>query len=168
MSRKVFKANPELCVGCRLCEMMCSLVKTSTFNPRKARIKVAEDLEHGLFHPIICRHCKVAKCQQACPTNALVPHPTLPHVVVLKESECIGCLECVAACPFGAIQVGPNLEILKCDLCDGDPVCVQNCYKTPAYSSPSLPYPEWKALEYTEPHQVNELKIAAEIHPKGR
>lgn len=26
----------EKCVGCRLCELSCSLVKTQTFNPRLA------------------------------------------------------------------------------------------------------------------------------------
>lgn len=167
MNRKVFKVNPELCVGCRLCELMCSLLKSGSFNPAQARLKVAEDLEHGRFQPIICRHCKVPKCQEACPTNAIVAHPLLPGVVVLNEKDCIGCLACVDACPFGAIQVGPNQEILKCDLCDGDPACVRHCYKTPANSSPYLPYPAWKALEYTDPHLVNELKIIAEAHRRS-
>lgn len=106
MRRKAFKANPELCVGCRLRELMCSLVKAGCFNPHLARIKV-----------------------------------------VLNEAECIGCLACVEACPFGAIRVGPNQEILKCDLCDGDSVCVKHCYKIPAHSSPCLPYLEWRALD---------------------
>lgn len=32
--------RPELCSGCKLCEVACSAVKTGEFNPRSARIKV--------------------------------------------------------------------------------------------------------------------------------
>jgi len=138
---------------------MCSLSKTGKFNPALARIRVVEDLEQGKYFPVICRHCKVPKCREACPTEALQPLPSLPGVIVLKEELCIGCLECVEACPFGAIRVGPGKEVLKCDLCLGDPICVRFCYKTPPHSSPHLPYPKRRALEYVEPHRVGELKF---------
>lgn len=166
--RRVFKANPQLCVGCRLCELMCSLKKAGQFNPYLARLKVVEDLERGLYTPIICRHCRVPKCQEVCPTDALPFHPQLPGVVVLKEERCIGCLECVSACPFGAIRVGPQGQVLKCDLCDGNPVCVQFCYRTPAHSSPSLPYPPAAALEYVEFHKVNDLRLGRLLQKRGR
>ncbi|MFQ5874382.1 MAG: 4Fe-4S dicluster domain-containing protein [Dehalococcoidia bacterium] len=146
---------------------MCSLKKTGSFNPAQARIRVVEDLHHGSYQPVFCLHCQVAKCQQACPEDAIEAHRKLPRVVVIDQGKCTGCLECVNACPFGAIVVGPQGEVLKCDLCDGEPVCVKYCYETPAHSSPSLPYPRWKALEYTEFHKVNLLKAMARGYIKA-
>jgi Fe-S-cluster-containing hydrogenase component 2 len=35
---------------------------------------------------------------------------------------------CTIACPFGnAVYDGVTESILKCDLCNGDPACVQFC-----------------------------------------
>jgi Fe-S-cluster-containing hydrogenase component 2 len=33
---------------------------------------------------------------------------------------------CVAACPFGAVFSFKG-DIIKCDLCDGEPVCINYC-----------------------------------------
>ena len=70
---------------------------------------------------------------------------------VLNE-KCTGCKLCIKACPFGAIQVGPNREILKCDLCGGDPECVKYCQ--PRDQLPRFPYPKQSCLQYVEPHKV--------------
>ncbi|MDH5703068.1 MAG: 4Fe-4S binding protein, partial [Aigarchaeota archaeon] len=39
---------------------------------------------------------------------------------------CIGCKECVWACPFGAMSVKKGVAV-KCDLCDGEPECAKVC-----------------------------------------
>ena len=36
----VFRAESELCDGCRMCELVCSLSKTGTVNPHLACIRV--------------------------------------------------------------------------------------------------------------------------------
>ncbi len=49
-------------------------------------------------------------------------------VVVIDEQKCIGCKQCVQACPFGAIQMHPvTKKAIKCDLCGGKPKCVEIC-----------------------------------------
>jgi Fe-S-cluster-containing hydrogenase component 2 len=57
--------------------------------------------------------------------------PEVSLVAILDADKCTACRACVDACPFGAIFVGPKGEILKCDLCGGNPLCVKYCYPRP-------------------------------------
>ena len=35
---------------------------------------------------------------------------------------------CVTACPFGGMGIDTVVQqVIKCDLCDGDPICVRFC-----------------------------------------
>lgn len=145
----MLKADAEFCDGCRMCELVCSLNKTGTVNPYLARIRVVRS-EDGAPHPIICRHCTVAKCQSACHVPGAIYVDEKTGALVIDESRCTRCMECVTACPFKAIQVGPDGEVLKCDLCGGNPTCVQNCPYRPEKSIPRLPYPKQSCLKFVE------------------
>lgn len=164
---KVFRAIPELCTGCRICELMCSLKKTGTVNPYRARIKVHSSGENGACTLIICRHCKVPLCQKACPVPEAMYQDVRTGAVIIDEKHCIGCLACVDACPFEAIQIGPDGDVLKCDLCGGDPVCVKYCPPRPEQQFPHSPYPKASCLEYVEPHRVTRKKIVARAEKRG-
>jgi Fe-S-cluster-containing hydrogenase component 2 len=49
-------------------------------------------------------------------------------VVRINEAECIGCWECIKACPFGAADWDDDKEVaIMCDLCGGEPACVASC-----------------------------------------
>ncbi len=74
--------------------------------------------------------------------------------VVISESKCIRCLACVEACPFGAIHIGPDREILKCDLCGGEPVCAKYCPPRPGYVLPHLPWPAPSCLQFIPPDKI--------------
>ena len=145
---KVFRAINSRCSGCSMCELVCSLNKTGTVSPSLARIKVMFSESDFTFRPIICRHCTNAPCEAACPVSGAMVQDANTGAWAIDEAHCIACLACVEACPFGAIRVGPNREILKCDLCGGDPLCVQHCPPRP------LPPPEQSSLQYVEPHTV--------------
>lgn len=150
---KVLFVIKRLCTGCQECELVCSLSKTGIFNPKLARLKVIHS-ETGVTHPVVCRHCLKPLCREACPVEALSKNPET-GAVVLDEKKCIGCRACVEACPFGAIQVGPEGEILKCDLCNGNPVCVQFCSRRPKNTVPKYPNPAGaKALNYLPPYKI--------------
>ena len=153
-TNRVFRAIPDLCTGCGLCELVCSLKKTGTINPYLARIRVFRSSDDGSSTPIICRHCKTPPCQQACPVPEAMYLDSKTGAVVINDAECIGCLACMDACPFGAIWVGPNEELLKCDLCEGVPVCVKYCPTRPDHQFPHLLYGRASALEYVEPHRM--------------
>ena len=64
---------------------------------------------------------------EACPVDAIKRDPETTAVVVDKEI-CIGCGDCVEACPFGYMHLDDYLQTAtKCDLCGGNPKCVQVC-----------------------------------------
>jgi carbon-monoxide dehydrogenase iron sulfur subunit len=138
---KKLKVVPNLCIGCRECELMCALKHHGVFNPVMARIRVAYDAEMNCYSPVICRHCDEPACAEACPAEA-ISRDEQTGAVVRDEDKCIFCLECVEACPYGAIHMAPDGAILRCDLCGGAPVCVQFCSKRPEMSSPLMANPE--------------------------
>ena len=55
------------------------------------------------FVVIVCRACPDPPCARVCPTDALVMREG--GGVRLKHELCIGCGNCVEACPQGAIRV---------------------------------------------------------------
>jgi len=64
---------------------------------------------------------------EVCPTEAIRIDRDV-GVVRIVEEECIGCGECITACPFGAVDFNEEKGVaFICDLCDGEPVCVSNC-----------------------------------------
>ncbi len=151
---KVFIAVSELCDGCRICELACALAKTGQVNPYLGRIRVLRDKDSGA-QPRYCRHCTRPLCQEACPVPQAMTRDATTGAVVISEEHCIGCLACADACPFQAIWVGPGREMLKCDLCGGDPVCVRYCPSKPTADQQAPAPSRLSCLQYVEPHQVN-------------
>ena len=162
--KKILKAIKELCTGCHTCEIMCSLKHTGMVKPALARISVGYSKEGPLPFPIICEHCKDTPCKEACPVPDAMYTDEKTGAVIIDDDYCTQCLACVEACPFGAIQVGPNQEILKCDLCGGDPVCAKFCPEVPGNRFPHLPWPTQSCLQYVEPSQAknNQRSMSSE------
>ncbi len=121
MERKIVLVDPNKCTGCRVCELACSFKHEGLFQPSLSRIRVVKIEERGVNNPISCLDCSKMLCMDACPTGACQPFR-------VDQAVCIGCRECVAACPFGAMDYHPIQRVaFKCDLCGGDPECVKYC-----------------------------------------
>jgi Fe-S-cluster-containing dehydrogenase component len=69
--------------------------------------------------PTVCMHCEdpVAPCAEVCPTDAILVTPDGVVQEALKE-RCIGCANCVHACPFGVPKLDVDEVLMyKCNLC---------------------------------------------------
>jgi Fe-S-cluster-containing hydrogenase component 2 len=125
--RKLVFGHFDLCTGCRICELACSAAKFGAYAPRKAHITISIESEGLRAQPTVCIQCEKAPCIQACPIGAISRDEKLGAVIISKE-QCTGCGTCVQACPIGAMYFDENArKATKCDLCDGDPVCVKYC-----------------------------------------
>ncbi|MBN1176231.1 MAG: 4Fe-4S dicluster domain-containing protein [Dehalococcoidales bacterium] len=124
--QKTFFIRAEFCTGCGLCQLACSMVKERQPNPARARITVKRLVMDGLMIPYICLNCKNPVCIEACRRKAISKDPETGWVTIDKE-KCNNCKLCVAACPFSAIVVTPEDEVLLCDVCGGSPKCVEMC-----------------------------------------
>jgi Fe-S-cluster-containing dehydrogenase component len=109
LSLTIFK---EDCCGCHSCEVACKQEHRLGVGPRL--IRVVEKIP--LFIPVYCHHCAKPPCREACPVKAIERNDL--GVVMIDKEVCIGCQECVTACPFGAMQFDEDRETaVKCDLC---------------------------------------------------
>lgn len=126
--RYILFIDPDNCDGCRLCEMICALKTTgSLISPTKARIRILKRETLGVDVPIVCRQCEDPPCRNVCPANAITIEPKTGAMIVLEE-RCIGCRECMLACPFGAVSFDAERRVcVICDLCGGNPLCAKIC-----------------------------------------
>jgi Fe-S-cluster-containing hydrogenase component 2 len=124
---KVLVVNPLKCSGGKSCELACSFEKTGKFNIADSRIKIHFFPDELTFTPTVCMQCRDAYCVQVCPTGALSRSKT-DGVVYLDQNACIGCKQCIVACPWGSVKLDHSGEtLIKCDNCGGDPACVKMC-----------------------------------------
>ncbi len=130
MSNRVITIKAENCTGCRLCQLVCSSYKEGEFIPDHARIKVVHDALEGWSRPSVCLQCDDPMCKKVCPTGAIALSNTEGNdkVVLVDKDKCIACRRCVVACPFGAMDFYKKSLAIKCDLCGGNPMCVQFCF----------------------------------------
>ncbi len=117
--------DAEECVGCRLCEMVCSFHHEGRFSPSLSRVTVIKEDKHGLDYPVLCHQCDPCPSVGACPEGALTR--TKSGVIHLDSYACVGCGNCVDTCAFNAIKLGESGKPIICDLCDGNPLCVERC-----------------------------------------
>lgn len=121
----------DACVGCRVCELICSMFHEGEFNPSLARIHVFRDPFQGIYVPTVCIQCQNPKCLDACPESAIVIDE-LTRAKIIIEEKCTGCGKCAEACPINAGNAVVRYNIrkgvyTKCDLCGGSPKCVEWC-----------------------------------------
>jgi len=117
--------DSELCIGCAICELICSMIKEHELNPRLSRIKVIRIDEEGINIPVVCELCADSPCISSCPTNAIYKHPAT-YAIIIDNDRCIGCTFCIERCPVGAIDL-TRARACTCDLCAGEPQCVKFC-----------------------------------------
>jgi carbon-monoxide dehydrogenase iron sulfur subunit len=120
--RPLLVVDPKKCTGCRYCQLICSYCHDKVFSPARARIEVVRIESPALDYALACRHCYDAPCAKSCPVEAI---RRAHGIVIVDKEKCIGCGECVKACPFGAMKLHPDTgKAINCDLCG---LCVKYC-----------------------------------------
>jgi carbon-monoxide dehydrogenase iron sulfur subunit len=130
-------ANEQVCMGCGLCEVYCTLQQSKSkdlvkaYNKEKPRpvSRVRLEVRKPISFAIQCRNCEDAPCVTACLSGAMKRDAETGLVVHDKE-RCIGCWTCVMVCPYGALKTDVSGKVVaKCDLCMEleTPACVANC-----------------------------------------
>lgn len=169
--RKKLAAIPELCSGCRICELACAAAHFAVNNPKKSAIRVVTTYPHPVVRmPVVCSQCKSPVCAGACPVGALT---RTDEMVRLDRELCISCMKCVEACPFGAIYAHSDVDHpIKCDMCDGEPKCVEVCPKGAIRLVPEqalgesrrisnvLSYAHMKEIEFMEAGETKTIRYA--------
>lgn len=135
MTRFGMLIDTRKCTGCTACRTACQ--NLNDLLPDEAFIRF-EQREVGTFPqvaaetvPLQCMHCADAPCASVCPTGAA--HIGADGIVAVDQGRCIGCLYCMAACPYQVrSRNSATGAVDKCRLCAasaaGDvPNCVNAC-----------------------------------------
>lgn len=99
-SRKLVIADPGTCIGCKTCMAACLMRHDAPGDVAVPRLALVTT--RTISAPVGCHHCAEAPCADACPTGCLFVDEE--HVGVRRDL-CIGCRNCVLACPYGAVDI---------------------------------------------------------------
>lgn len=127
----------EMCIGCGLCQIYCTVEHSKSKAPIKAylkeqpkpvsRVRVETNKPYSIS--IRCQQCTDTPCVYACLSGAMTQNKET-GLVEHDQEKCIGCWTCIMVCPYGAVKPDSSGTIIaKCDLCPDReiPACVENC-----------------------------------------
>ena len=111
-----FYVDPSRCIGCQACVQACE--ECDTHRGRSLInfdfVNRAETIATAAY---VCWHCEDPTCAEVCPADAIKKGEDGVVMSALKP-RCIGCSNCVLACPFGIPKIFPEQELMmKCDMC---------------------------------------------------
>jgi Fe-S-cluster-containing dehydrogenase component len=104
------------CIGCEACVQACA--ECDTHRGRSMiHLEVIQRRDSVQTAPQVCMHCEDPICARVCPADAIKMTPDGVVQSSLKP-RCIGCSNCVIACPFGVPKYFAEIDqMMKCDLC---------------------------------------------------
>ncbi|HYB49621.1 MAG TPA: 4Fe-4S dicluster domain-containing protein [Burkholderiaceae bacterium] len=107
MTRYAMVIDLRRCVGCQTCTAAC---KSANATPPGVQWRRVLDIEsgeypevHRSFVPVSCMHCANPPCEDVCPTTATKKRAD--GLVTIDYELCIGCANCVMACPYDARSI---------------------------------------------------------------
>ena len=112
--------DTKKCIGCYACRVACQ--RQNNLLPTEDFIRY-EEHEVGTYPnvrvetvPLQCMHCEDAPCVAVCPTGAA--YIGADGIVGVDHGRCIGCLYCMAACPYQVrVRNEETGAVDKCRFC---------------------------------------------------
>ncbi len=111
-----FFIDQSRCIGCQACVQACA--ECDTHRGRSMiHLEFVDRASTTQTGPVVCMHCEDPTCAMVCPADA-IKQDEYGIVHSSMKSRCIGCSNCVLACPFGVPQyVAAIDQMMKCDMC---------------------------------------------------
>jgi formate dehydrogenase iron-sulfur subunit len=153
-----FFTDTSVCIGCKACEVACKewnllagdapafgdgYDNTGSLDAQNWRhVKFIDNVadkpvtigqgKAWLMMSDVCKHCQHASCLEVCPTGSIIR--TEFDTVFIQPDVCNGCRDCIAACPYGVIEMDAHNKVAqKCTLCYDrlqgglEPACAKVC-----------------------------------------
>ncbi len=124
--------DPARCIGCRACVQACGECATHKGMPM-IHLEYLDRAYSTQTMPMVCMHCETPTCAEVCPADAIKRGEDGVVRSALK-ARCLGCNNCVLACPFGVPKMDSDLDLMmKCDMCydrtsvGKKPLCASVC-----------------------------------------
>src|SRR5713101_347666 len=136
-----FFIDHSRCIGCRACMQACEECDTHR-GVSMIHLETIMRADSVQTAPQVCMHCEDPICAQVCPADAI--KKTADGVVQSSlKARCIGCSNCVLACPFGVPRYTVAMDqMMKCDMCYDrtsvglKPMCATVCPSGALYYGP--------------------------------
>lgn len=116
VSDRMFVIDQSRCIGCEACVQACE--ECGTHRGRSLiHLEYLEREASTQTAPMVCMHCEDPTCAEVCPADAIKQNEDGVVQSALKP-RCIGCSNCVIACPFGVPKYfALQDQMMKCDMC---------------------------------------------------
>ena len=116
MTETAFVIDYSRCIGCQACVQACGECDTHR-GQSMIHLETIERRDTVQTAPQVCMHCEDPICARVCPADAIKKTPDGVVQSSLKP-RCIGCSNCVIACPFGVPRYVVDIDqMMKCDMC---------------------------------------------------
>ena len=149
MTNYEFFIDPSRCIGCQACVQACTECDTHR-GRAMIHLEFIDRSATPQTGPVVCMHCEDPTCARVCPADAIKQtEDGIVHSSI--KSRCIGCSNCVLACPFGVPKyVAAIDQMMKCDMCfDRTSIGKKPMYATVCPS---------QALYYGVPEDIQRLR----------
>jgi len=163
MTNHEFFIDPSRCIGCQACVQACTECDTHR-GRAMIHLEFVDRATTPQTSPVVCMHCEDPTCARVCPADAIKQtEDGIVHSSI--KSRCIGCSNCVLACPFGVPKyVAAIDQMMKCDMCfdrtsiGKKPMCATVCPSQALYYGTAE---DIQRMRREKP--VNEFRFGAQI-----